>query len=568
MSDRNQLYYGDNLEILRQYIADQSVDLIYLDPPFNSNANYNVLFAEEDGSRAAAQIEVFTDTWRWDQAAVRDFEETVEAGGNIADALIAMRTFLGPSNMLAYLSMMAPRLVELQRVLKPTGSIYLHCDPTASHYLKLITDAVFGPSHFRSEIIWKRTSAHSDARQGRKGYGSVHDVILFYADPKLATWNTYYTPYSEEHLSTQYRHVSSTGRHYMEGDCTAAKPGGDTSYEWRVKRDQPNGEWIADLEDEYRDPKAGSEYRGVKPYGKRYWAYSKDNMRKFVLEGRLTHRNTGAPRLMLFADEMPGLGPQDVWTEINPISAGAAERLGYPTQKPLALLERIIEASSNQGDVVLDPFCGCGTAIDAAQRLGRRWIGIDITHLAVNLMKNRLRSSYGDNLKFDVIGEPTDIEGAKDLASSDPYQFQWWSLGLVGARPVDQKKGADRGIDGRLFFHDEHGGDTKQVIFSVKAGHVTVSQLRDLRGVVEREAAAIGVLISMEEPTKPMRSEAADAGLYVGSWGKKYPRLQLITVGELLDGRSIEMPELGSMAENVTTKRAPKVRPIDQKGLF
>jgi hypothetical protein len=217
---------------------------------------------------------------------------------------------------------------------------------------------------------------------------------------------------------------------------------------------------------------------------------------------------------------------------------------------------------------VLDPFCGCGTAIDAAQRLGRRWIGIDITHLSINLIKNRLRTAYGENLPFEVIGEPTDIAGAQDLAQSDPYQFQWWALGLVGARPVEQKKGADRGIDGRLFFHDEHGGDTKQVIFSVKAGHVTVSQLRDLRGVVDREGAAIGVLISMEEPTKPMRTEAADAGLYEGPWAKKYPRLQLITVGNLLDGRMIDMPELGSMAHNVTNKPAPKVSKLKQQGMF
>ena len=343
----NRLYYGDNLEVLRLHVGDDSVDLIYLDPPFNSNANYNVLFAEQDGTRSAGQIEVFTDTWRWDQAAVRDYETAVEQGGHVAEALIAMRTFLGPSNMLAYLSMMAPRLVETRRVLKPTGSLYLHCDPTASHYLKLLLDAVFGPERFRSEIVWKRTSAHSDARQGRKGYGSVHDVILFYADPKLATWNTYYTPYSSEHFDTQYRHISVDGRHYMEGDCTAAKPGGDTSYEWRVKRPNPKTDWVADLDDEYLNPKAAWEYKGVKPYGKRYWAYSHDNMRTFVKEKRLTHRSTGAPRLMLFADEMPGLGPQDVWTDINPISAGAAERLGYQTQKPLALLERIIQAETH-----------------------------------------------------------------------------------------------------------------------------------------------------------------------------------------------------------------------------
>jgi hypothetical protein len=279
------------------------------------------------------------------------------------------------------------------------------------------------------------------------------------------------------------------------------------------------------------------------------------------------------PAYKRYRDEMPGVPLQDLWIDIPPIGAQAAERLGYPTQKPLQLLERIILSSTNEGDVVLDPFCGCGTAVDSAQRLGRNWIGIDITHLAVNLIRNRLQNAYGENFKFEVIGEPTDIEGAKDLAASDPYQFQWWALGLVGARPVDQKKGADHGIDGRLLFHDEAGGQTKQVIFSVKAGQITVSQLRDLRGVVERESAAIGVLISMESPTRPMRAEAADAGSYAGAWDKKYPRLQLLTVEELLDGRTVDMPELGSMALNTTTKRAQKVgrqdpRPPQQASLL
>jgi hypothetical protein len=292
-------------------------------------------------------------------------------------------------------------------------------------------------------------------------------------------------------------------------------------------------------------------------------------MDELIAEGRIIQTKPGTvPAYKRYLDEMPGVPLQDLWNDIPPIGAQAAERLGYPTQKPLQLLERIIRSSTNEGDVVLDPFCGCGTAVDAAQRLGRRWIGIDITHLAVNLIKNRLLTAYGDAAKFDVIGEPTDLEGAKDLAASDPYQFQWWALGLVGARPVDQKKGADHGIDGRLLFHDEAGAATKQVIFSVKAGHVNVSQLRDLRGVIDREKAAIGVLISMESPTKPMRVEAADAGSYEGAWEKKYPRLQLLTVEELLDGRRVEMPDLGSLAMNVTNKRAPKVARADQAGLF
>ena len=525
------MYYGDNLDVLRRYGADESVDLVYLDPPFNSNANYNVLFAEQDGSRAASQVEVFTDTWRWDQAAVYDYELTVEQGGRVADALIAMRTFLGPSDMLAYLSMMAPRLIELRRTLKDTGSIYLHCDPTSSHYLKILMDAIFGPANFRTETIWKRSSAHSDGAQGRQQHGRIHDVILFYTKSDEWTWNTIYTPYDDSYIDQFYKHIEpETGRRYQLDNITG--PGG-------AAKGNPSYEVM-----------------GVT----RYWRYSKERMEQLINEGRVVQSRPGAvPRYKRYLDEMPGVPLQDVWTDINAIGSQAAERLGYPTQKPVALLERIIAASTNPGDIVLDPFCGCGTAVDAAQRLGRKWIGIDITHLAVNLIRNRLHSAYGENLKFDVIGEPTDTEGAKDLAASDPYQFQWWALGLVGARPVEQKKGADHGIDGRLLFHDEAGGETKQVIFSVKAGHVTVSMLRDLRGVVDREKAAIGVLISMEDPTRPMRVEAADAGTYVGSWERKFPRLQLLTIDDLLAGRGVEMPELGSMAINKTVKRAQRV---------
>jgi len=551
----NCLYYGDNLDVLKRYLPDESVDLVYLDPPFNSNANYNVLFAEQDGSRAASQVEVFTDTWRWDEAAVRDYELTVEQGGRVADALMAMRTFLGPSDALAYLSMMAPRLVELRRTLKPTGAIYLHCDPAASHYLKMMMDAIFGPQNFRSEIIWKRTHAHS----GGNRFGPVHDTILFYAASPEHRCEPARVPYSEGYVRDFFRFTDEDGRRYRSTILTGSGT---------------------------RNGDSGQPWRGINPTSSgRHWAIPgylrpllgdpapvtlQDALDRLDELGRVLwpQKEHGVPSLKQYIDDMDGTEAQDVWTDIPPIGARAAERLGYPTQKPVALLERILESSSSPGDVILDPFCGCGTAVDAAQRMGRRWIGIDITHLAVNLIKNRLLTAYGDTAKFEVIGEPTDLEGAKDLAASDPYQFQWWALGLVGARPVDQKKGADHGIDGRLLFHDEAGAATKQVIFSVKAGHVTVSHLRDLRGVVDREKAAIGVLISMESPTKPMRVEAADAGLYEGSWEKRYPRLQLITVEELLDGRRVEMPDLGSLAMNVTNKRAPKVARVDQAGLF
>jgi DNA modification methylase len=472
----NTLYYGDNLDVLRQHIADESVDLVYLDPPFNSNANYNALFGEQDGARSAAQIQAFTDTWRWDQAAVVDYERTVEKGGKVADALMAMRTFLGPSDTLAYLSMMAPRLVELRRVLKPTGSIYLHCDPTASHYLKVLFDAVFGAAHFRNEIIWCYTGPGSPRQ---RQFSRKHDVIFWYSRGDAWTFNA---------AAVRIPHSGKTLENYKQGLVGSGFVAGDE-------------------------------------------------------------------------DAVRGKIPEDYWPIA--IAPRGKEYFGYPTQKPLALLERIVAASSNPGDVVLDPFCGCGTAVDAAQRLGRGWIGIDITHLAINLVRHRLMDAYGDDAVFDVIGEPTDIAGAQGLAASDPYQFQWWALGLVGARPVEQKKGADRGIDGRLLFHDEQGGETKQVILSVKAGHIHRNHVHELRGVVEREHAAIGVLLSMESPTRPMGEEAADAGSYDGPWGQHYPRLQLLTVGDLLDGRKIDMSDTASMAANVTHKRAPKAPPRD-----
>jgi DNA modification methylase len=522
----NQLFYGDNLDVLRQHVKDESVDLVYLDPPFNSNQDYNVLFAERDGSRAAAQIKAFVDTWRWDEGAARAYQETVEAGGRVSQALQAFRTFLGESDMLAYLAMMAPRLVELRRVMKPTASIYLHCDPTASHYLKMLMDSVFGPENFIAEITWKRTNVHSDAKR----WSPVADVILQFGRTQNVTWKPSYQAYDEEYLRVKYRYVDDDGRRYQLDNMTSPKPRPNMTYEWRGFPSPPLG-----------------------------WRYERATMERLHKEGRIWYpADKGKrPRLKRYLDEMKGTILGNVWTDIDPINSQAQERLGYPTQKPVALLERILSASSNPGDVVLDPFCGCGTTIDAAQKLGRQWIGIDVTHLAINLIKTRLRDSYGEDIAktYTVVGEPTTAEGAEDLAQSDPYQFQWWALGLVGARPVEQKKGADKGIDGRIFFHDEQGGPTRQIVLSVKAGGLHATYVRDLAGVIGREHAEIGVLLSLEEPTKPMRKEAASAGFYSSPWGQ-HPRIQLLTVGELLAGKRIDCPPLRQTGR--TFKKAPR----------
>jgi DNA modification methylase len=530
---KNKLYYGDNLEVLQRYVKDESVDLVYLDPPFNSRQDYNVLFAEKDGTQSSSQIHAFEDTWEWNIDAQRAYEQIVEQGGRVADALRAFKTFLFNSDMMAYLAMMAPRLVELRRVLKETGSIYLHCDPTASHYLKILMDAVFGPQFYGTEIIWKRSSAHSDTKQGRRLHGHIHDVILFYTKGVKWTWNPVFTEYDRSYTDAFYRHVEpETGRLYRLGDLTAARPGGDTEYEWK----------------------------GVKPYKGRFWAYSRANMEKFDAEGRLVYAKSGMPSYKRYLDEMQGVPLQDLWTDVPPIGPGAQERLGYPTQKPEALLERIFKASSNEGDLVLDPFCGCGTTVQVAQRLNRRWIGIDITHLAIGLIKKRLSDAFGPEIKstYDVVGEPTDYAGAAALAAEDKYQFQWWALGQVGARPTDQKKGADRGIDGRLYFHDDDSGQSKQIIFSVKAGGVSVPQVRDLVGVLTREKAQIGVFLSFDEPTKPMLREAAEAGFYKSTDGTTYPKLQILTIQQILDGKQ---PEYPLHRRDATFKKAPRSRP-------
>lgn len=541
MPDKNRLHYGDNLGVLRgrhtesrPYIPDQSVDLVYLDPPFNSRQDYNVLFAEKDGSRSASQITAFKDTWEWNLEAERSFEEVVESGGRVADAMRAFRTLLCGSDMLAYLAMMASRLVELRRVLKETGSIYLHCDPTASHYLKLLMDGVFGPAMFRSEIVWKRSSAHNDAKQGRKQHGRVHDVLLFYTKSDHWSWNQVFTEYDSDYLRKFYRHVEEgTGRRYTLGDLTG--PGG-------AAKGNPSFEVL-----------------GIT----RFWRFTQAKIEKMIEDGRIIQSAPGkVPRYKRYLDEMEGVTLQDVWTDIPPIGAQAAERLGYPTQKPEALLERILKASSNEGDVVLDPFCGCGTTVQVAQKLNRRWIGIDITHLAIGLIKTRLDDTFGPEVRktYEVIGEPTDVAGAAQLAVENKWQFQYWALGLVGARPTEGvKKGADRGIDGRLYFYDDNSGNSKQVIFSIKGGqNIGVAEVRDLIGVLQRERAEIGVSISFAEPTAPMKREAAEAGFYTSSDGTKYPRLQLLTIKGLLEGtQRLERP---LHVRNVTFKPAPKHR--------
>jgi DNA modification methylase len=523
--EKNTLFYGDNLDILRRYIDDGSIDLIYLDPPWNKKATYNILFAEKNGSDSAAQIKAFEDTWRWDQASSQAYHEVVESGGRVADAMLAFRTLLGDNDMLAYLSMMAPRLVELHRVLKPTGSIYLHCDPTASHYLKMLMDAIFGPANYRNEIVWERATAHNIRT---KGYVRANDTILYYSKTTQFVFNEQYTSYGPEQMR-RYK-PDETGKLYKAENLTFSSANPNRQFEWR----------------------------GAKPPANRSWGASLEQLEAWYSEGRILLKRDGTPRmdgLKVYLDETKGKPVSSNWTDIPRIANTSAERLGYPTQKPEALLQRIIEASSNEGDLVLDPFCGCGTTIAVAQRLNRPWIGIDITHFAVTLMKHRLHDTFGDQVSYEIIGEPTTLPDAKALAEQDPFQFEVWTLGLVDARPTSKKRGADKGIDGRLYFHDDPKGETKKIILSVKSGHIFPRDVRDLRGVVEREGAEIGVLITLEEPKRAMKSEAASAGFYDSPWGTKHPKVQILTVEELLEEKKIDYPPTRGDA---TFKKAPK----------
>jgi DNA modification methylase len=565
--EKNLLYYGDNLDVLRRYVKDESIDLVYLDPPFKSDQNYNILFSEQDGSRSAAQIKAFEDTWQWDQAAAEAFQEVVEAGGKVSQVMQAFRLFLGDTDMLAYLAMMAPRLMELRRVLKETGSLYLHCDSTASHYLKLLMDAVFGPANFRNEIIWRRTNAHNDPKR----YGRIHDVLLFYQKQPGVYFQPQFTSLPRGHVEERFNKRDAYGVYKLENPTGPGPRYGDSGEPWQgFNPTERNRAWAP--------PRKLCEKLGIDNS-----LPTRQKLDALLAAGHIELSKTpgSIPMVKVYLeedDDGQGTAYQDIWAyqpytqgyyygdtqsgidqDVAWIGPTSGERLGYPTQKPVGLLERIVKSSSRQGDIILDPFCGCGTAIAAAQKLNRRWIGIDITHLAISLIKNRLKDAFGDGIEkmYEVTGEPTSLPGAVFLAQQDPYQFQWWALGLVGARPVEQKKGADKGIDGRLYFHDDSkGGPTKQIIFSVKAGQGMVSHLRDLRGVVEREKAQMGVLIAMEEPTKPMRTEAAGAGFYDSPWGSRHPRLQIRTIEELLKGKGVDRPPHQG---NVTFKKAPRV---------
>ena len=482
MIPTNLLYYGDNLEFLRnrEYFPDESVDLIYLDPPFNSAQSYNVLYKEADGTPSTAQVKAFDDTWQWDESAARALHElntqVRHAPRPLLGLVNSLQEFLGHSPMFAYLVQMAVRLVELHRVLKPTGSLFLHCDPTASHFLKLVLDGVFGKRNFRNEIVWHYTGWNKRLRSRLE---SRHDVILFYCKRQPFVFNYPTEPWESKEqylrIRKQKLHRDRQGREYVMSDAGGGK---------RVKR---------------------------------------------------------------FIEEAIQYGrPLDDVFDIDKLTSGEKEALGYDTQKPVKLLKRLIETGSNPGSIIFDPFCGCGTTIDAVESLNhehpkshsRLWIGIDVTHLAIDLIKFRLATRFGITRKeYEVIGEPTTIEESRALALENRHQFQYWALGLIEAKPWgdEKKKGRDRGIDGwRPFIHGVERSHQKCLV-QVKSGKVTSAHIRDLKGTMEREKAELAAFITLEPATAEMRTEAAAAGFYHSEvMNRDYPRLQILTIEELL----------------------------------
>jgi DNA modification methylase len=543
----NKLFYGDNLTVLRDSIADESVDLIYLDPPFNSNASYNVLFKAPSGEQSQAQIEAFDDTWHWNESAERAFDEVLCGGHSDAAIMLkAMRSALGENDMMAYLAMMAVRLIELHRVLKPTGSLYLHCDPTASHYLKILLDAIFGPINYRNEIVWRRTGSHNSSKR----FGPIHDVIHFVTKSNRYKFHRRTRPYMRGHVEKAFR---KDGDRYF------------TNYSGNILTGSGK-----------RNGMSGQVWKGFNPTAKgRHWALpgglldgledetegmNQHEKMDFLFEKGFITINPGDewPRYNREITSQDGQYLSDMWAyqpytdgtvfgtkegiddDVRWMGSKDGDRLGYETQKPVGLLERIISASSNEGDVILDPFCGCGTTVHAAQKLNRQWIGIDITHLAVALIEHRLKAAFA-GIAYEVHGVPKDVAGATDLAARDKHEFQKWIVATIEGQPYKGgKKGMDRGIDGYLHFRD---ADKKAqfAIISVKGGGIKSGDIRDLKGTMEREGAALGIFLTLNPPTREMEKEAASAGFYE-TGGRKFPRLQILTAAQVIDDRRPQVP--------------------------
>jgi DNA modification methylase len=537
-TEKNTLWYGDNLEVMRKHIKDESVDLIYLDPPFNSKANYNILYKEHSGKKSQAQIQAFTDTWTWDDKTQENYQYIIDhSEPAVVQLITSLYNMLGKNDMCAYLVMMTVRLDKMYSILKPTGSIYIHCDSTASHYLRIIMDSIFGMNNFRNEIVWKRTFAHNDP--GR--FGKNSDRILFYTKTNNYTFNTVFNEYDESYVKNffknsddmgAYRLVVLTGPHINPNDPTwkGYNPS-QSGRSWSVPRRIVN-------------QLVGEEKAKKMSIVERLDLLDKN--------GYIVFSKNGIPSFKSYLDSLEGTPVQEIWTDINPISSQAKERLGYPTQKPLALLRRIIKASSNEGDVVLDPFCGCGTTVDAAQYEKRKWIGIDITYLSINIIERRLRENY-PQLNIDIKGVPNDLESARHLAEEHKDEFENWVLSKIGAR----SRRPDKGVDGVIYISSEKG-KTETVVVQVKGGAINTGMIRDFAHTITKEPAYAGIFVTLVEPTTGMRTEATNLGFanepsetsYSLGTDEPIPKFQIITLEELMNGKQPRLPY-----RNVTLNR-------------
>ena len=546
----NTLYYGDCLEWLPRF-PSESVDLVYLDPPFNSNTNYNLLFGnggqKRRGARRSAQVRAFADTWRWDDVAARRVDRLSRAVAHPAHrAVVGLRTLIGEGGMLAYLSYMAERLAEMPRILKPRGSIYLHCDPTASHGLKFVMDTIFGPRNFRNEIIWQRSTAHNDAKR----YGNNTDRLLYYTrDQRARTWNglEIAVPKTVREIAKSYPSKDDRGR-FRASDLTAAGIRyGESGKPWRGYDISPrNVHWRPPLTGRYAkwiEDNIIPGYRDIKGVHDRLDALDE--------AGLIRHPQRGFwPGLKRYATADTGKAVQALWTDIPGFTnfRKGPDFLGYPTQKPLPLLERIIKASSNPGDLVLDPFCGCGTAVAAAHKLNRKWIGIDISPFAIDLIAQKRFPEF----RVPTEGYPYDLAGAMKLAKEQPFKFEKWAVTRVPGLAPNDKQVGDGGIDGiGYLLAKPENGETDQVLAQVKGGKYQLGQLRDFLGVMERERAAIGVYTTV----RPVRASGAHAeaarrgNLRMGA--SEYPRAQLWSIHDYFEDR---MPMLPALADPYTGK--------------
>ncbi len=548
---KNRLFYGDNLDVLRRKIASESVDLCYVDPPFNSKRNYFQIYNNQ-GSEDRAQAQAFVDTWEWGDEAVAGLAyildiERLHAGKwteQTVELIRGLEKVLKRGSLLAYLVSMTLRIVEIHRVLKPTGSFYLHCDPTASHYLKLVLDAVFcgQGGDYLAEIVWLRTNAHN---MKSRGWPRANDVIFCYTKGRTFTFNPQFGGFSEAQLK-RYK-VDENGRLYTGQDLTFSTVNPDRQFEWRGSQPPPHRSWGASLE----------------------------QLEAWWEQGLILTKRDGSPRLdghKMYLDEKAGKPFDTNWIDIPRVGNTAAERLGYPTQKPEALLERIIRASSNEGDTVLDAYCGCGTTVAVAQRLGRRWIGIDITYQSISLILKRLHDKYPTDwpaIEADMLldGVPRDIESARALANRKDdktrKEFEKWAVLTYSANQarINDKKGADAGIDGVAYFLIDKGTNGK-AIFQVKSGGTSRATLATLNSDRQREKAEFGILITFDPPTKAMRDEIAAAGKYRHPLlNREDDRLQVITVAEMLAGQRLDLP----MARTDAVKSAEAVGDSDKQ---